>query len=255
MSQDHLELLFSAIRCFGGWNNNPSSIQFANAYRSLLGHVGVSMIAEVRTNCVAQDATSILNVESKSSETPAIMFSNALKEHDYLPNVNRLSPFVEGIVEYIGGFVVRRVCEKVSCTQCAHSLVQLAGPGHHSGLLHLKNNGGLVIPSEDVCTILKHCETLLRSSLNIKHVRRDQWEKMTVLKLMSDMPTNLFSSLENHFLATARGIDSHYSTLVRLLCESFLKVRRNHSVFLTNLELHGVSIRQSLNKAVIFRNQ
>ena len=67
------------------------------------------MIAEVRTNCVAQDATSILKVESTSSETPAIMFSNALKEHGYLPNVNRLSPFVEGIVEYIGGFVVRRV--------------------------------------------------------------------------------------------------------------------------------------------------
>ena len=35
-TQDHLELLFSKIRHFGGWNNNPNVLQFKYALRWLL---------------------------------------------------------------------------------------------------------------------------------------------------------------------------------------------------------------------------
>lgn len=33
LSQDHLEVFFSALRSRGGFNNNPSAYQFRNAYR------------------------------------------------------------------------------------------------------------------------------------------------------------------------------------------------------------------------------
>ena len=36
LSQDHLELLFSKIRRFGGWSNNPTAQQFRVAIRKLL---------------------------------------------------------------------------------------------------------------------------------------------------------------------------------------------------------------------------
>jgi len=36
LSQDHIELFFSKIRCKGGFNNNPSVVQFRAAYRSLI---------------------------------------------------------------------------------------------------------------------------------------------------------------------------------------------------------------------------
>jgi hypothetical protein len=36
LSQDHLEVFFSAIRAKGGHNNNPSAIQFQSAYRQML---------------------------------------------------------------------------------------------------------------------------------------------------------------------------------------------------------------------------
>ena len=35
-SQDHLELLFGAIRSSGGFNNNPTAQQFTAAYKRLI---------------------------------------------------------------------------------------------------------------------------------------------------------------------------------------------------------------------------
>ena len=36
LSQDHLELFFSAVRAAGGFNNNPTPQQFMAAYKRLL---------------------------------------------------------------------------------------------------------------------------------------------------------------------------------------------------------------------------
>ena len=39
MSQDHLELFFGAVRASGGWNDNPTAMQFRSAYKQLMiGH-------------------------------------------------------------------------------------------------------------------------------------------------------------------------------------------------------------------------
>jgi hypothetical protein len=51
MSQDHLQLFFSAVRACGGWNNNPTTRQFQAPYRQLMmkhniegGHGNCKMI-------------------------------------------------------------------------------------------------------------------------------------------------------------------------------------------------------------------
>ena len=53
VSQDHLELFFSAVRACGGWNNNPTR-QFTAAYKHPLRH----NIEGGRGNCTPQDDTS-----------------------------------------------------------------------------------------------------------------------------------------------------------------------------------------------------
>ena len=254
-SQDHLELLFSAIRRYGGWNNNPSATQFANAYRSLLSHTGVAISSAVKTNCIAQDVTSILNVETAADCKSALSFVDALSEHDDVPSVSSLSKFVEGIIEYVAGFVVRKVVTKVNCAECAEALVTETNSSSHTGLLQLKNNGGLVVPSSDVIKVVSHCETVVRSSVDIKQVKSGQWEKMTVAKLLATVPEGLFTELNDHFLDTCKGIDTHYSNLLRLLCEEFLRIRRFHTVNLTNWKLEGISVRKALTKTVLFKNQ
>ena len=58
MSQDHLELFFSAVRASGGWNNNPTCRQFTTAYKQLLMRHNIE---GGRGNCSPQDDTEILN--------------------------------------------------------------------------------------------------------------------------------------------------------------------------------------------------
>ena len=58
LSQDHLELFFSAIRSRGGSNNNPNSMQFKNAYKKLLVN---NKVKSIKGNCFPLDSTYILN--------------------------------------------------------------------------------------------------------------------------------------------------------------------------------------------------
>lgn len=257
LSQDHLELFFSAVRRYGGWNNNPSSYQFSSAYRALLSHAGVSFSAGVNTNCVPQDTTSILNVQraTASEQTPVLTFKEALCDHTYAPAVNRLSPFVDGILDYIAGWLVRKVLNVVNCADCATALVKSPEAPSLGGLLELKDNGGLFMPSVDVIKFVRHCEVVLRSTVDVKHVRSGQWEGLVTNKMLSSLPSGLFSHLADHFSSTAKGIDTHYSILVKLLCDQFIKVRRFHSIRLTNIFLEGESLRKQYNKIVLFKNQ
>ncbi|KAL3181061.1 hypothetical protein MRX96_037120 [Rhipicephalus microplus] len=57
LSQDHIELFFAAIRCKGGWNNNPTVAPFVAAYKRLVVHTEVK---GGRGNCDALDDTRIL---------------------------------------------------------------------------------------------------------------------------------------------------------------------------------------------------
>ena len=55
-SQDHLELLFGAIRSAGGINNNPTTKQFTAAYKRLLMRSSIQSGTGI---CQAQDQTNI----------------------------------------------------------------------------------------------------------------------------------------------------------------------------------------------------
>ena len=57
MSQDDLELFFSAVRASRGWSNNPTTCQFITAYKQLLMQHNIK---GGRGNCIAQDETEIL---------------------------------------------------------------------------------------------------------------------------------------------------------------------------------------------------
>jgi len=67
MSQDHIEMLFSAIRSRGdGFNNNPTAAKFESGYKRLLIHTEISV--SDRANCAPQDSTNILHVSSSTKK-------------------------------------------------------------------------------------------------------------------------------------------------------------------------------------------
>ena len=138
----------------GGWNNNPSARQFQAIFRRLMVRCGVSP-GETGNVAAQDDTVSLSAVEMSSAETaeehpsPFANISALVCDHSYLPT--RFGGLVENALVYIAGFVVRQILKKLSCDVCRASLVRDAvtssfDESYH--LLALKNNGGLVIPSQ-----------------------------------------------------------------------------------------------------------
>jgi len=67
MSQDHLEMFFSAIRAKNGFNNNPTASQFEAPYKRLIVHNAIKL--SNGANCEPQNLTPILFVTSSKQVT------------------------------------------------------------------------------------------------------------------------------------------------------------------------------------------
>ena len=125
LSQDHLEMLFSKIRRFGGWSNNPTAQQFRHAIRKLL------MRNEVRTSSCANisdfgdtDATYLdfrRNKRLSDSQTPQLPeptpIDTRAEEEALSQRLDDMSRPVDfdwrqNVLFYVSGFVARH-CAKV----------------------------------------------------------------------------------------------------------------------------------------------
>lgn len=60
LSQDHLEVFFSAVRSKGGYSNNPTAYQFINIYKKLLVHADGK--SSEHANCLCLDDTELLKI-------------------------------------------------------------------------------------------------------------------------------------------------------------------------------------------------
>lgn len=119
VSQDHIELVLSVILSKGAFNNNPTARQFKAAYKRLLVHHELGNVGS--GNCLALDFTSILLTSGlqrrqqivvdlldtrKSSPETHLLSVEANDEladdEDFtVPDLSRLSPFVDDIASYI----------------------------------------------------------------------------------------------------------------------------------------------------------
>ncbi|KAL4103385.1 hypothetical protein QTP88_018762 [Uroleucon formosanum] len=114
--QDHIEMLFSAIRAKEGFNNNPTVSQFEAAYKSIIVHSEIKSSSSA--NCMALDDTTILTVSSsniKVKDTQSELLDLLCVagtddlENDNLLSVYQHSNFINDVVACIAGFVVRKI--------------------------------------------------------------------------------------------------------------------------------------------------
>ncbi|EZA48031.1 THAP domain-containing protein, partial [Ooceraea biroi] len=175
MSQDHLELFFSAIRSKGGHNNNPSCRQFEIAFKQLLVHceIGGSEYA----NSVPQDTTSFLHAPSTRNRTSIDELSFSIpqeSEHQYVKTfdvdeehnyatasvyMNCSSVYIDNVISYIAGFVVRSIQSKITCNTCSKMLIC---ESTISSLQKIKCRGKLINASQDVIKLCKIAKTSFR---------------------------------------------------------------------------------------------
>jgi hypothetical protein len=226
-SQDHLELLFNAIRGSLGWNNNPSAKQLEYVMRRLHARVGIN--GDSSGNCVN------FSVESED-----------LKPNDVIEETEPVnSAFVINIVCYIAGFVVRKLLKHDDCFECRAALVcdpqdsDFQSDDRH--FLRLKNNGGLVLPSKDVVHILQRCESLFRS-LNLMNRKPER----LFLKIYSLLGDSVFSS-------THMTENNHRYRIVRSIVFVYCAIRSHHVARMYNLSDTSFS-RPRLTKQIHFRS-
>jgi hypothetical protein len=247
LSQDNIEVLFGLIRRRGGWNNNPTAQQFMFAFRAILSHVGV---VASRSSNILTDATE--DVLGMSTENDDSIFDDEYTIH------SELSSFVKNVCCYMAGFVVRRLLPRIKCSTCREMLVSTnltpRDDACDSQFLLLKDRGGLVKPSRLVVHTVQVAEQGMRTLVSSIHDLSRQCAHlenvvMRRLNAVDMLPYN------DHVTETADGIDSHVYSLIRQIVRFYLDVRKRHYANMYNLENRGASVRQSLNKLVLFKNQ
>lgn len=272
-SQDHLETFFSAVRSKGGFNNNPTIRNFASAYRRLLCHNEIKISES--GNCLELEKITILSPNQMSTVdriNTSLVYNKITKEFtaensiltpemmDYdndfvLPNFNEnLSTFTKTVVEYVAGFVVKKIIKSINCEVCIESLLgsptvdSLIGQKDFSDYLKF-----LTYPSEDVFYVCLKCETYFRENLKMKfNITKKNFEKIVLRVLLDLTSDSLFLNLNNH-IADQEPINSHRYLIIKYIVEVYFDVRLKYESKLKNMSRE--SLRNYLNKIVLFSGQ
>jgi hypothetical protein len=115
LCQDFLGTFFGAISR-EGFNNNPNCLQFKTAYRQLLLRYEIKELDN--WNC-SFDGVQILHTSSKSVDNSSEVNTDVeinpeeIDEDIILSTFYELTHYVEGVVDYIAGFVAKKTENQV----------------------------------------------------------------------------------------------------------------------------------------------
>ncbi|XP_049520144.1 uncharacterized protein LOC125944133 [Dermacentor silvarum] len=255
LSQDHLEMFFSCVRHRGGWNNNPSAMQFRYAYRSLLVHADVTA---VKTGNVAPDLEGLMTVphqrmqrsqaeERDESSSPEASIIRAVADHDYGNLSYGLTNFSSEVVQYIGGFIVRAVAKRVTCPTCTDILVK---DSITSVLIFIRKNGGLIMPSALVHHVLHTAEHVFRN--NLANVRKMTIQRLVLLSFRQffERHERILSGLEHY-----RDNPEHVIELIKLMLWTYCILRLREQAKRVTEHSKGTYVRALLTKQILFQHQ
>lgn len=277
-SQDHVELLFGLVRRRGGNNNNPTALQFHCTYRAILSHIGVLPLSNgnvtqlddtdllevcpqvkhvsntIRANCPVGLETSDLLLEVEEIED-VFDEDDLLNVHD-LPS---LSEYGQNVSCYVAGYVVRKLLQRLKCDECRQQLYVCTVNKKKADMLlflSIRNNGGLIIPSDAVISVVLCAEQCIRQ------VCAEGNTKLSFVYCCSKLEQRVLSSVNiaklfdvAHMHDTCEGIDNHVFSLIRQIVRMYVKVRKYHVVKQWNILMKGRNVRQMLTKTVLFKNQ
>lgn len=278
-SQDHLELFFSVVRSRGGSNNNPSAVQLRATWKRLLTH---NQLRDVTSgNCEPQSKCQLLNISSgiDQMQRAAVVDIDTItymrrmdaqpeeynmhidQDHDYIPTYASISKFVDNVVVYIAGFVVRSLNSKLFCNICKEALQseRMHDDVYRNdfNLLVQKDRGGLITPSADVITVCKTAEFCIRSAVNpAQKLMIGSHVSATLVNavLMQLIGTGVFNCLASHGLDTV-PLGNHQVELMKSVAEQYVYIRLYHQCKVLTRLSQGANCRSVCSKTVIFKGQ
>lgn len=270
--QDHVELFFGNIRSQGGFNNNPNCRQFKSAYKKILMHLELG--SKFSGNAIPLDNIPILNCGNtlnninKSSAGYRHKIENELITHknssqnleiqlqdacDYfssiLENSETTSSYIDQIVGYIAGFVVRHLQKKMKCDDCKKVVLANNHLWFHK-LIDIKNMGGLFYAAEDVFIVCKKTEEVIRRFLRMDRIMKKCEICTTVMKTFVHI--NIFQDIHLHSLDQPAAFN-HRITLLKAVIEKYIDVRSHYIAKKQTLANKLSSKRQLYNKLILFK--
>lgn len=253
-SQDHLEMLFGAIRAKGGFNNNPTVSQFEAAYKSIL--INTEVKCPSSANAMALDNTSILcvsssnkkNVDDQSELLDLLCAANTETiETENILSVYQHSKFLDDVVGYIAGFVVYKIKKSILCILCGEALESNES---RSALITRKNRGGLIKPNKNVVEICKIAERVIREYQEID--KSNVVSKITLTCMKKINISKYFPQLTNHFFEQ-EPLNNHLLQLIKIILNTYITLRLHHINSSTNAIDH--KIRTFYTKLIHFKHQ
>ncbi|CAL1682573.1 unnamed protein product [Lasius platythorax] len=262
LNQDHLETFFSAIRSRGGFNNNPSAKHFESSYKRLL--VRHEVKAAETGNCMINDIQ-ILFVSSKKEDTlfieeenMQITSSDIIFDHDYLSTLWNLSPYVDEVVKYISGFVIRKQLKnKNICDVCAPFLTASRQNMPKCTLIEIKTRGMLMFPSHDVVIIARTAETIIRANdyILFKHKNIKEFLILKTFQAVSINHRVFNDNIMTEHIKNQGIIDNHKTQLIKSIIKTYVVLRLFHEGKRATDVNRNEYIRHKFSKLILFKNQ
>jgi len=260
ISQDHIEMFFSAIRSRGGFCNNPTASQFESAYKRLLIHTEIT--TSIQANCMRLDETEILTVTSSSQriESDSLEYFCTAgididEEEDtsmflYLEQ-SQYTSYLMDTTQYISGFVVRKITKIIKCQECAEVISESSNT--QTPLIDLKTRGGLIRPNDDVTELCRIGENVFRIHQHTFQSNSNNATKKFIIKAFSRINiSKYFLKLSNH-IYNQNPINNHLIQIIKLIFKSYFTIRIHH--LNKTISQPKERIRSHFTKLVHFQHQ
>ena len=265
VSQDHIELFFNSIRASGGYNNNPNVCQFRWSMRKLLL---AGNISARNSNCLSNSVVvpSILEFRSPKRALVEPCFSDEekviLSVYSECLDEIILSEYLNNILYYIGGYIIKSILKQLTCPSCitmlqAKEALNSSFCRDPKSFTTFVSKGGLKMCSLTVFKIVSASEKAFKHVI-IKNSSQTSNDiafkcKYIINKHLSAKKISFFHPIENEI-----GFeDLHESQVTKIIIERYLNIRlKHHAKNLTLKEIHNnrTTKRQKLSKIILFQN-
>lgn len=268
ISQDHLELLFGHIRAHGGCNNNPTPRQFQAIYKKLL--VKTELRDVDNGNCTSLENIAILTCSSaveninitidprdrdQAADDVHELYQMAVFEDQIDTLLQNMSNFTSQVICYIAGFVIHKLFKSLKCETCISALIANDTQNENYLFIKQKDKGGLIYPANDVITICKRMEFIIKNEIlngnKIIMTTKNIKQKLTSMALPYFIGVKLFSDIEYHQYEQS-PLNNHVTLLIKAVMEKYINIRLH---YITKNATQKLSKRQVLNKYLLFTGQ
>ena len=185
INQNPIEKLFSLVRRNKGDNkDNHNAHQFSKAFISAMCN---NMIRPSKNSNCTDDSGNFLcgakNILSASNLPDLEVSESEDVDEPCTIDEDSTNCVKDNILNYIGGFIVRKIKKKVKCNDCSNFICDTAPALTHSNLMtyfkaecNLETFGSLYVPSKPFINLLLHMETsfeyIFTRTFHIDHVSK-----------------------------------------------------------------------------------